>query len=122
MFRRLMSCQSVRRFIDTNNPRLGRLCRQNGRAHAGAAEGVEHDGSRILAIGLQELRESFPCMGWAGFLPGVLLVMPHDIRQVGMGFDLIGLQHCLMRSGRGCLRSSSHLAIIPRICRPTESS
>lgn len=118
--RRLMFCQSVRRLIDANHPGLRKLCGQNGCAHTSAAKGVEHDGSWVLTINLYKFLERFASMCRAGLFPGVLLVMPHNIPQVGMGCDLIGLQHWFVSSFGRCLRSSSHLAIIPRICRPTD--
>ena len=86
------------RLIDANNPSLGGLRRQNGGTHTGAAKGVEHDGPWVLLIDSQKLFESLPRVCRAGLLPGVLLMVPYGIPQVGMGSDLIGLQHGFMRS------------------------
>ena len=84
--------ESVRRLVDADHPGFGKLFRQNGRAHAGATKGVEHDGSHVLGDNVQKLLERLRMLR-AGFLPAVLLVMLDDINQIGMGCHLIGSQH-----------------------------
>ena len=117
-----MFCQPMRGLIDADYQCIRVFFRNERGAHTGTAERIEDQRSAITLPTLKQLLERFPGMRRAGLSPRVVLMAPHNIRQVRMGCDLIGLQHCLVSGRRRCLRSSSHLAIIPRICCPTDPS
>jgi hypothetical protein len=58
--------------------------------------------------------ECFSGMRGAGLAPGVILVMSHNLCEIRMGSDLVCLKHWRSMGTLVCLRSVSHLAIIPR--------
>ena len=112
-----MFCQPVRGLIDTDHQCLRmRSCHERG-THASAAEGIEDQRSVISLQPLEQLLERLPGMRGAGLAPWVILMVLHNLWEIRMGCHLVCLEdRCSMR-GLICLRSVSHLAIIPRYLR-----
>ena len=109
-----MFCQPMRGLIDTDHQRVRVRCRDECRAHASAAERVEDQRSVITLQLFEQSLEGFPGVRGAGFAPWVILMVLNKLCEIRMGCHLVCLEdRCSMR-GLICLRSVSHLAIIPR--------
>ena len=109
-----MFCQPMRGLIDTHHQRIRMRCRDESRAHASAAERVEDQRSVITLQLFEQPLEGFPGVRGAGFAPGMILMVLHNLCEIRMGCHLVCVEdQCRMR-GLICLRSVSHLAIIPR--------
>ena len=100
--------------IDTDYQRIRIRLRDKRRAHAGAAERIDNQRSVVTLQLLEQMLECFSGMRGAGFAPGVILVMSHNLCEVRMGSDLVCLKHWCSMGTLICLRSVNHLAIIPR--------
>ena len=109
-----MFCQPMRGLIDTDYHCIGIcFCNERG-AHAGAAERIEDQRSVISLQPLEQLLERLPGMRGAGFTPWVILMVLHNLCEIRMGCHLVCLEDRCSMQGLICLRSVSHLAIIPR--------
>ena len=104
----------MRRLIDAHHQRI-RVCSRNERgAHSSTAERIQYQRSVVSLQPLEQLLERLPGMRGAGFAPWVILMVLHNLCEIRMGCHLVCLEdRCSMR-GLICLRSVSHLAIIPR--------
>ena len=100
--------------IDTDYQRIRIRLRNKRGAHAGTAERIDDYRSVVTLQPLEQLLERFSGMRGAGFTPGVILVMSHNLCEIRMGSDLVCLKHWCRVLRLICLRSVSHLAIIPR--------
>ena len=88
--------------------------RDECRAHASAAERIENQRSIITLPTLKQLLERLPGMRGTGFAPWVILMVLHNLCEIRMGCHLVCLEDRCSMQGLICLRSVSHLAIIPR--------
>ena len=84
-----MFCQPVCGLIDAYHQRVRMRFRNERRAHASAAERIEDQGSLLALKPVEQLRERSPRMRGAGFAPGVILVMSHNLCEVRMGSQLV---------------------------------
>ena len=109
-----MFCQPMRGLIDTDYQCIGICLGDERGAHAGAAEGIEDQRSVVAPQSLQQLLECLPGVRGAGFTPWVILMVLHNLCEIRMGYHLVCLEHRCSVQGSICLRSVSHLAIIPR--------
>ena len=109
-----MFCQPMRGLIDADYQCIRVFSRNERGAHTGTAERIENQRSVIRLQPLEQLLERLPGMRGAGFAPWVILMVLHNLWEIRMGCHLVCLEdRCSMR-GLICLRSVSHLAIIPR--------
>ena len=110
----LMFCQPVCGLINAYHQRVRMRFRNERRAHASATERIEDQGSLLALKPVEQLLERSPRMRGAGFAPWVILVVSHNLCEIRMGSDLVCLKHWCSIGTLICLRSVSHLAIIPR--------
>ena len=110
----LMFSQPMCGLIDTDYQCIGICFGDERGAHACTAEGIEDQRPVITLPTLKQLLERLPGMRGAGFAPWVVLMVLHNLCEIRMGCHLVCLEdRCSMRR-LICLRSVSHLAIIPR--------
>ena len=84
-----MFCQPMTGLIDTDYQRIRIRLRDKRRAHAGAAERIDNQRSVVALQPLEQLLERLLGMRGAGFAPGVILVMSHNLCEIRMGAQLV---------------------------------
>ena len=84
-----MFCQPMSGLIDAHHQCIGIRLRNKRRAHAGAAERIDDQRSVVALQPLEQLLERLLGMRGAGFAPGVILVMSHNLCEIRVGSDLV---------------------------------
>ena len=85
-----MLCQPMSGLIDTDYQSIWIRLRNERCAHAGTTERVDDERPVVMLQLLEQLLERFSGMRGAGFAPGVILVMSHNLCEVRMGTQLVG--------------------------------
>ena len=84
-----MFCQPMSGLIDAHHQRIRIGLRNKRCAHAGATERIDNQRSIVMLQPLAQLLERLSGMRGAGFAPGVILVMSHNLCEVRMGSQLV---------------------------------
>ena len=84
-----MFCEPMSGLIDTDYQRIRIRLRNERRAHAGATERIDDQRSVVALQLLEQKLERFSGMRGAGFAPGVILVMSHNLCEIRVGSDLV---------------------------------
>ena len=84
-----MFSQPMSGLIDTDYERIRIRLRYKRRAHASATERIDNQRSVVTLQLIEQMLECFSGMRGAGFAPGVILVMSHNLCEIRVGSDLV---------------------------------